>query len=66
MSGGRAAAFGLRERMEGIAAETNAPQPIELERQGAGVEVDMLDLDLPDGQSLRPTFRWRPAAEKRC
>jgi putative ATP-binding cassette transporter len=45
---------GFRERMEGIAAENRAPQPIELERRGAGVEVDMLDLNLPDGQLLRP------------
>ena len=47
---------GFRERMEGIAAETNAPHPIELERHGAGVEVDMLDLNLPDGQLLRPNI----------
>ncbi|HEX4617961.1 MAG TPA: ABC transporter ATP-binding protein/permease [Stellaceae bacterium] len=47
---------GFRERMDGIAAENSAPQPIELERRGAGVEVDMLDLNLPDGQLLRPNI----------
>jgi vitamin B12/bleomycin/antimicrobial peptide transport system ATP-binding/permease protein len=48
--------FGFRERMDGIAEENSAPQPIELERRGAGVEVDMLDLNLPDGQLLRPNI----------
>ena len=47
---------GFRERMEGIAAETSAPHPIELARRGAGVEVEMLDLNLPDGQLLRPNI----------
>jgi vitamin B12/bleomycin/antimicrobial peptide transport system ATP-binding/permease protein len=48
---------GFRERMNGIAAETSAPhQPIEIERRGAGLEVDMLDLNLPDGQLLRPNI----------
>jgi len=32
------------------------PQPIEIERHGPGVEVDMLDLNLPDGQLLRPNI----------
>src|SRR5690242_14562488 len=48
--------FGFRERMDGIAAENSAPQPIELARRGAGVEVEMLDLNLPDGQLLRPNI----------
>jgi putative ATP-binding cassette transporter len=48
--------FGFRERVHGIAAETSAPQPIEIERSGAGVEVDMLDLNLPDGRLLRPNI----------
>jgi putative ATP-binding cassette transporter len=47
---------GFRQRMDGIAAENSAPQPIELERRGNGVEVDMLDLNLPDGQLLRPNI----------
>jgi putative ATP-binding cassette transporter len=47
---------GFRERMHEIAAERKAPQPIEIERNGTGVEVDMLDLTLPDGQMLRPNI----------
>src|SRR5260370_23709525 len=42
--------------MNEIAAERSAPQPIEIERRGAGVEVDRLDLNLPDGQLLRPSI----------
>ncbi|MBV9815834.1 MAG: ABC transporter ATP-binding protein/permease [Alphaproteobacteria bacterium] len=49
----RLAGFG--ERMEEIRAERKSPQPIEIERGGAGVEVDMLDLNLPDGRLLRPS-----------
>jgi putative ATP-binding cassette transporter len=48
--------FGFRERVNGIAAETSAPQPIEIERSGHGVEVDRLDLNLPDNQLLRPNI----------
>jgi vitamin B12/bleomycin/antimicrobial peptide transport system ATP-binding/permease protein len=44
---------GFRARMEEIAAERHAPQPIAIERQGAGVQVDALDLDLPNGRPLR-------------
>jgi putative ATP-binding cassette transporter len=47
---------GFRERMEEIAVERAAPQPIEIEHGGRGVEVDMLDLNLPDGQLLRPSI----------
>jgi len=47
---------GFSERMQGIAQENSAPQPIEVEHRGAGVEVDMLDLNLPDGQLLRPNI----------
>src|SRR5215471_10030841 len=49
----RLAGFG--EKIEEICAERKAPQPIEIERSGAGVEIDMLDLNLPDGQLLRPS-----------
>jgi putative ATP-binding cassette transporter len=49
----RLAGFG--EKMEEIRVERKAPQPIEIEHSGAGVEVDMLDLNLPDGQLLRPS-----------
>jgi vitamin B12/bleomycin/antimicrobial peptide transport system ATP-binding/permease protein len=47
---------GFRERMDDIAVQRKAPQPIEIERAGGGVEVDMLDLNLPDGQLLRPNI----------
>jgi putative ATP-binding cassette transporter len=45
---------GFREKMNEIAAEQQQPQPIEIVRDGAGVEVNELDLNLPDGRSLRP------------
>ncbi len=44
---------GFRTRLDEIAAERQAPQPIAVERAGAGVAVDALDLDLPDGRPLR-------------
>jgi vitamin B12/bleomycin/antimicrobial peptide transport system ATP-binding/permease protein len=44
---------GFRARMDQIAAQRRAAQPIAIERGGAGVEVAGLDLDLPDGSSLR-------------
>ena len=44
---------GFRGRMNDIAAQRQAPQPIEIERAGAGVEVEDLDLNLPDGRLLR-------------
>jgi putative ATP-binding cassette transporter len=45
---------GFREKMNEIAAEQQRPQTIEIVREGTGVEVDALDLNLPDGRSLRP------------
>src|SRR5260370_28617863 len=42
--------------MNEIAAERRAPQPIDIQRGGTGVEVDMLDLNLPDGRLLRPNI----------
>jgi putative ATP-binding cassette transporter len=45
---------GFRGRIDEIAAQRQAPQPIEIERGGAGVEVEDLDLNLPDGRVLRP------------
>ncbi|MGC2521906.1 MAG: ABC transporter ATP-binding protein/permease, partial [Stellaceae bacterium] len=45
--------YGFRARMDEIVAERRAPQPIAIERRGQGVEVDGLDLDLPDGRPLR-------------
>jgi vitamin B12/bleomycin/antimicrobial peptide transport system ATP-binding/permease protein len=44
---------GFRARINEVAAERAAAQPIEIERAGAGVAVDALDLDLPDGRPLR-------------
>ncbi|HYU12408.1 MAG TPA: ABC transporter ATP-binding protein/permease [Stellaceae bacterium] len=44
---------GFRARVEEITADRQGPQPIAIERGGAGVEVDTLDLDLPDGRALR-------------
>jgi vitamin B12/bleomycin/antimicrobial peptide transport system ATP-binding/permease protein len=44
---------GFRARIDEIAAERRAAQPIEIERRGDGIEVEALDLDLPDGQALR-------------
>jgi len=39
--------------IDDIAAARSGPQPIAIERGGGGVVVDRLDLDLPDGQTLR-------------
>ncbi len=47
---------GFRGKMSEIAAEREAPQSIEIERGGAGVDVEMLDLHLPDGELLRPNI----------
>jgi vitamin B12/bleomycin/antimicrobial peptide transport system ATP-binding/permease protein len=47
---------GFQDRLNEITADRKAPQPIEIERAGTGVEVDMLDLNLPDGQLLRPNI----------
>jgi vitamin B12/bleomycin/antimicrobial peptide transport system ATP-binding/permease protein len=44
---------GFRARMDEIAAERTGTQPIEIERAGAGVAVEALDLDLPDGRPLQ-------------
>jgi vitamin B12/bleomycin/antimicrobial peptide transport system ATP-binding/permease protein len=39
-------------RMQGIMAQARAPQRIAVRNEGAGVAVDALDLDLPDGRAL--------------
>jgi vitamin B12/bleomycin/antimicrobial peptide transport system ATP-binding/permease protein len=44
---------GFRTKMDEIAADRAAPQSISVERGGAGVAVDTLDLELPDGRALR-------------
>ncbi len=43
---------GFRARMDAIAAERRGVQPIAIDRSGSGVEVERLDLDLPDGRPL--------------
>ncbi len=42
----------FEQRMREIEAGLCAPQPIRLRREGAGVEIRNLDLDLPDGAPL--------------
>jgi vitamin B12/bleomycin/antimicrobial peptide transport system ATP-binding/permease protein len=44
---------GFRARLGEVAAQRRAEQPIARERGGGGVEVDALDLELPDGRPLR-------------
>ena len=44
---------GFRARVDEITAARQGPQPIAVERSGSGVEIDGLDLHLPDGQQLR-------------
>ena len=55
---------GFRSKIDEIAAEREAAQPIEIERGGAGVEVDALDLNLPDGQELRPNISLAASPER--
>jgi putative ATP-binding cassette transporter len=43
----------FRDRVDEIHAAARAPQPIAIERAGAGVAVADLELDLPDGKLLR-------------
>ncbi|HJU15007.1 MAG TPA: ABC transporter ATP-binding protein/permease [Stellaceae bacterium] len=44
---------GFSARIDEIAAERAAAQAIEIERAGNGIEVETLDLELPDGTPLR-------------
>ena len=44
---------GFGERMDEITEQRQAVQPITIERGGVGVEVEALDLNLPDGSPLR-------------
>src|SRR6516162_428557 len=55
---------GFRARMDEIAAERAGVQPIEIERGGAGVQVEALDLDLPDGRPLRQDIALSAGPEK--
>src|SRR5215212_3028982 len=55
---------GFRAKMEEIAADRQAPHPIAIERAGAGVEVDHLDLQLPNGHPLRQDIALAAAPGK--
>ena len=55
---------GFRARMDEVAADRAAVQPIEIERGGAGVAVEALDLDLPDGQPLRQDIALAAGPDK--
>jgi vitamin B12/bleomycin/antimicrobial peptide transport system ATP-binding/permease protein len=44
---------GFGQRMDEITTQQRAVQPIAIERGGVGVEVEALDLNLPDGSPLR-------------
>ncbi len=44
---------GFRARVDDIAAQRQGPQPIAIERSGAGVAIDGLDIRLPGGDLLR-------------
>jgi putative ATP-binding cassette transporter len=44
---------GFYARLDEIAVDRRAEQPIAVERAGSGVTVEALDLDLPDGRPLR-------------
>ena len=44
---------GFGTRMDEIAVQQQEAQPIAIERGGGGIEVEALDLDLPDGSPLR-------------
>ena len=55
---------GFRARMDEITADRAAIQPIEIERSGAGVAVNTLDLDLPDGRPLRQDIAMAAAPGK--
>jgi putative ATP-binding cassette transporter len=44
---------GFRAKVGEIAADRRGPQPIAIERSGAGVEIDSLEIRLPGGDVLR-------------
>ena len=55
---------GFRARVEEISAAHQGPQPIVVARGGDGVEIDRLDLHLPDGQRLRADIGLRAGPEE--
>jgi putative ATP-binding cassette transporter len=54
----------FRDRLEEIQAEAQKPQPITIERAGAGLAVNDLALDLPDGRPLRQGLSFEVAPGK--
>jgi putative ATP-binding cassette transporter len=54
---------GFRARVDNIAAEKRRAQPIVIERGGAGVEVQNLELRLPGGELLREEIALTAAPE---
>ena len=44
---------GFRAKVDEVAADRRGPQPIAIERAGAGVEIDSLEIRLPGGEVLR-------------
>jgi putative ATP-binding cassette transporter len=52
----------FRDRVDEIQAAARAPQPIAIERAGAGVAVANLNLDLPNGKLLRKGLNFDVAA----
>ena len=55
---------GFRGKVEEITTDRHAPQPIEIERAGTGVEVAGLDLNLPGGHPLRQDIALAAAPGK--
>jgi len=55
---------GFRGKVDEISADRHAPSPIAIQRAGAGVEVNGLDLNLPGGQSLRQDIALAAAPGK--
>jgi len=52
----------FRDRVDEIKSAAQAPQPIAVEREGKGVAVAALDLDLPDGRPLRKAINFAVGA----
>lgn len=55
---------GFRARVDEISAAHQGPQPIFVARGGDGVEIEALDLHLPDGQRLRADIALRAGPEQ--
>jgi putative ATP-binding cassette transporter len=55
---------GFRTKMAELVDEQRTGQPIEIEQHGDGLEVDALDLDLPDGRPLQQDIALAAAPGK--